>query len=234
MCKENNMNTELMEEYFTQIKSHNLFKEMSDDEIEYVFRNFEFKIKTFDVGDVILKNDKTQKFSLFILSGCARWEICGFEGSREILGNVNCGTLAYFVSPSTAGVTINSDLVACKETTVLYMDFSDFMKDDYKFITVQHKLLCNIAVLLDENLRICFEHKIILSERSTRKKICRFLDFIKKNTKSNSFDIDFSRSELADYLSIDKSSLSRELGNMKKEGIIEFCGNHFEIKMELC
>ncbi len=228
------MNTELMEEYFSQIKSHNLFKAMSDDEIEYVFKNFEFKIKTFGVGDVILKNDKTQRFSLFILSGCARWEICGFEGSRAILGNVNFGSLAYFVSPSTACVTINSDLVACKETTVLYMNFSDFTKDDYKFITVQHKLLSNIALLLDENLRICFEHKIILSERSTRKKICRFLDFIKKNAKSNSFDIDFSRSELADYLSIDKSSLSRELGNMKKEGIIEFCGNHFEIKMELC
>ena len=32
----------------------------------------------------------------------------------------------------------------------------------------------------------------------------------------------------------DFEALARELGNMKKEGIIEFCGNHFEIKMELC
>ena len=227
------MNTELMEEYFSQIKAHKLFSSMTDDEIEYVFRNFEFKIKKFDAGDIILKNDKTQRFSLFILSGCARWEVCGSDGNREIHGKAESGMLAYFVSPSTSNATIKSDLIAYKATTILYMNYFDFIKDDYKLITVQHKLLSNVAVLIEENLRFCFEHKIILSERTTRKKICRYLDFKKISFKSNNFDIDFSRSELADYLSVDKSALSRELGNMKKDGIIEFRGNHFELKTDL-
>lgn len=227
------MNTELMEEYYSQIKAHKLFSGMTDDEIEYVFRNLQFKIKSFNAGDIILKNDKIQKFSLFILSGCARWEICSSDGNRELHGKAESGSLAYFISPPTQGITINSDLIAYKPSTVLYMDFSDFIKDDYKLITVQHKMLSNVAMLIEENLRVCFEHKIILSERTTRKKICRYLDFKKKSFNSNTFDIDLSRSELADYLSVDKSALSRELGNMKKDRIIEFRGNHFEIEKEL-
>ena len=46
---------------------------------------------------------------------------------------------------------------------------------------------------------------------------------------SYKFSIPFSRSQLADYLCVDRSALSRELSKMQAEGIISFNKNEFEI-----
>ena len=217
-----------MEEHFQLIKNHRLFSNMKDEEIEYVFKNFEFKIVKYKDGDFILKYDDVQKYTMFILSGSARFEMCNPDGSREIYGWSEQGSLAAFTS-STGVNAVIFDLVSCKDSTVLCLDFNDFVKDDYRLITVQHKLLKNLILLYEENERNYTEHKIILSERTTRKKICRYLDFIQKRTEKICFEIPCTHTELADYLSVDKSSLSRELGSMKKEGLIEFTGNKFEV-----
>ena len=47
---------------------------------------------------------------------------------------------------------------------------------------------------------------------------------------SRSFTIPFNRQQLADYLSVDRSALSNELGNMQREGLIAFHKNSFELK----
>ncbi|WP_420314772.1 helix-turn-helix domain-containing protein [Butyrivibrio fibrisolvens] len=37
----------------------------------------------------------------------------------------------------------------------------------------------------------------------------------------------FDRQQLADYLNLERSALSKELGKMKKDGLIEVRKNHF-------
>ena len=48
---------------------------------------------------------------------------------------------------------------------------------------------------------------------------------------SNKITIPFDRQQLADYLNFDRSALSKELGKMKKDGLIEYWKNQFEIKI---
>ena len=52
---------------------------------------------------------------------------------------------------------------------------------------------------------------------------------ISQKSGSMKFDIPFDRQELADYLEVERSGLSTEIGKMKKEGIIENNKNHFEL-----
>ena len=47
--------------------------------------------------------------------------------------------------------------------------------------------------------------------------------------QSPAFDIPFSRQELADYLSVDRSAMSSELSKMQKNGLIRYNLNHFEL-----
>ena len=49
-------------------------------------------------------------------------------------------------------------------------------------------------------------------------------DFPRDLPKTIEFEIPFSRTELADYLCVDRSAMSRELSNMRKEGILDFSG----------
>ena len=46
---------------------------------------------------------------------------------------------------------------------------------------------------------------------------------------ATTFQIPFDRQQLADYLNVDRSALSKELGHMRDEGMIEFYKNTFRI-----
>jgi CRP-like cAMP-binding protein len=61
-----------------------------------------------------------------------------------------------------------------------------------------------------------------LSVKSIRQKISYYLlDQYKKN-KSKNFMLDMNRNELSDYLNVTRPSLSREMANMKEEGLIDY------------
>ena len=83
-----------------------------------------------------------------------------------------------------------------------------------------------LGILAMKNFML--NHKIdCLSKRTTRERILTYLSFQSKNAKSNSFTIPFNRQELADYLCVDRSAMSSELGKMRDEGILEFSKNKF-------
>ena len=46
---------------------------------------------------------------------------------------------------------------------------------------------------------------------------------------SNKFSIRFNRQELADYLCVDRSAMSKELCKLRDNGILKFNKNNFEI-----
>ena len=54
-----------------------------------------------------------------------------------------------------------------------------------------------------------------------------YLDFYSKKVGKSEFDIPFDRQELADYLEVDRSGLSAEIGKLRQAGIIESRKKHF-------
>jgi CRP-like cAMP-binding protein len=67
----------------------------------------------------------------------------------------------------------------------------------------------------------------ILSKRTTREKLQAYFDFYRANAKK--FTIPYNREELAYYICVDRSALSKELCKMRNEGLIKFHKNKFEI-----
>ena len=77
---------------------------------------------------------------------------------------------------------------------------------------------------------LLFHQKIeVTSKRSTRDKLLTYLTMVAKKKNSSSFEIPFDRQELADYLEVERSGLSAEIGKMQKEGIIRSKKNYFEL-----
>jgi CRP-like cAMP-binding protein len=68
-----------------------------------------------------------------------------------------------------------------------------------------------------------------LSKRTTRGKLLSFLSAQAVLAKSTTVKISFNRQELADYLCVDRSALSREIGAMQTEGLIRYDKNRFEL-----
>ena len=72
----------------------------------------------------------------------------------------------------------------------------------------------------------------ITSKRTTREKLLAFLTLEAKRLGTSSFDIPFDRQELADYLEVDRSGLSSEIGKLVKEGAIRTRRRHFTLLRE--
>ena len=68
-----------------------------------------------------------------------------------------------------------------------------------------------------------------LSKRTTREKLGAYLLSEYSRVKTNPFLIDLNRNELADYLSVDRSAMSRELSRMREAGILDYWKNSFKI-----
>ncbi|MBQ5749619.1 MAG: Crp/Fnr family transcriptional regulator, partial [Oscillospiraceae bacterium] len=69
----------------------------------------------------------------------------------------------------------------------------------------------------------------ILTRQSLRERITIYLSMQASRRGTGSFEIPFSREELAAFLSVNRSALSHELGLMRKEGLIDFSKNRFTL-----
>ena len=94
---------------------------------------------------------------------------------------------------------------------------------------IQHKILVNVMASQRQLFISISEHLMCLSQKTIRDKIMRFLKICSESTRSYTFDIPMSREQLAEFLAVDRASLSRSLSGLKSEGIIDFNKNHFTI-----
>lgn len=87
----------------------------------------------------------------------------------------------------------------------------------------------NLLNEIVENNMILINKLEILSKKNIREKIMTFLAHESEKYSSNKVKIPFSKSKFAEYLGVNRSSLMRELSNMKNDGIIELDNKTFTI-----
>lgn len=65
--------------------------------------------------------------------------------------------------------------------------------------------------------------------KSARSRILSFLSAQALKSGSMEFTVPFNRQQMADYLNLDRSALSKELCRMRDEGILYFNKNNFKM-----
>ncbi|MCC5464691.1 Crp/Fnr family transcriptional regulator [Pelosinus baikalensis] len=84
------------------------------------------------------------------------------------------------------------------------------------------QLIKNMLVLLSTKALMLNQRVEYLAIKGMREKISIYLLEQYKINQKNTFVLPLKRNELADFLSVSRTALSRELGRMRDEGIIEF------------
>jgi len=73
-----------------------------------------------------------------------------------------------------------------------------------------------ITTTIDLNTRI-----ELLTKKNTRDKLLSYFGILSSKKLSKKFTIPFSYTDLADYLSVDRSAMMREISYLQEEGFIE-------------
>ena len=75
--------------------------------------------------------------------------------------------------------------------------------------------------MVSEKTQSICEHLEVLSQRSIRERLISYFEILSVQNNSKTFELPFTMSSLADYLSVDRSAMSRELGKMRNEGLVK-------------
>lgn len=124
-------------------------------------------------------------------------------------------------------VTTNNELSveAKKNCEVLFFNYDNIYqkcKNNCKFHQTLSENFSNLILNKIMNLNTRVE---ILTKRSTREKLRGYFNLLSARNLSKTFSIPFSLTDLADYLSVDRSAMMRELKTLKDEGFIKKNGN---------
>ena len=211
------------------IKKLNLFKNLDDNEITALLRCLMVKFITFRERKRIAgRLDKIENIYI-VLSGTIRESWYNEDGELLTSIDYHDGDIIGLEYLSGTRKTFSGELVAIKETQVMSLDSFRFLTPCNNFCPRHTKLITNaFSYLAKQNIKLVNRVKEITMP-TTKKKVMCYLSNIRGQVKSNSFDIPYNRQELANYLGVERSALSKELSDLQKDGYIKFHKNHFEI-----
>ncbi len=152
-----------------------------------------------------------------------------YDGNRSMIKYLNKGESSGTLYSMIDYYSSEYEVSAKQDSRVLFIGPEYFFVTDERMATIQHKILVNLMADQRQLFLELSEHMACLSQRTIRDKLLNFLNQCYLKTHSQTLDIPFSREELANYLAVDRASLSRSLSELKSEGIIDYQKNHFVI-----
>ena len=194
----------------------------------------EVSVKSFEKNQVIFWAGQEITQIAMVLSGEVQlWE-------EDILGNRSIHNR--FLPSDTFGEVyactdhslMTASAVAVKPTEILLIDQHRLLG---KTVCVgpYHRQLMENLLLITSRRALTLTRKVsFLSRRTLREKLLAYLSTEARLAQNCQFSIPFSRQELADYLSVDRSALSKELSKMKDEGLLDYHLNRFHLFPDTC
>ncbi len=205
-----------------------LFLGLTQEEIFSVINCFEGRISTYPKGNEILSMGDKITFIGTLITGKLAIFKEDAEGNRSLLTHLGPGD--HFAEVfAFSGVPFSPVCVlAEEEVQVLLLPKDHFLPTCAKNCSFHSKLIQNLLQILSAKSLYLQSRMSFLGEKTLRKKILSYLQSFFKE-EGVPFTIPFNREQLADYLCVDRSALSRELSNLKKEGLIDYHKNRFTL-----
>jgi len=164
-----------------------------------------------------------------IVEGNARVQLEDSNGRAHLLEELSPCDMFGIVTLLTNVKKMPASVWAVTDTTIIYIDYNRIINICPSNCDFHRKLLRNMFEEVLGNLFSKTKKISILKSYTTREKLMAFLDAEMEKAGSCKFVIVFNRSKLAEYLGLNRSSMSRELCKMRDEGLLEFNRNHFHI-----
>jgi len=120
-------------------------------------------------------------------------------------------------------------VITSEKSRILFIDYRRIITTCSSGCMFHTALIRNMVHILAEKNILLMQKIEHMTKRTTREKVLSFLSEQATKAGCAKFEIGFNRQELADFLAVDRSALSSELGRMRDEGILRFNKNRFEL-----
>lgn len=205
----------------------NLFENISEKNIIKLKRILNANTIKFGKNINILSNINRDDFIAIIDDGDVQLVYNDYNGNKTIIQELTSGEVF-----GTLTSTINSDEVTCmtkNETQITIIEYDDITNDEIIKTDFYIIFIKNLIKILTDQLSIRNNRIELLTKRTTRDKLLSYFKMEAQKKGNKKFQLPMPYTELANFLSVDRSAMSREIGYLREEGFIETDGKKITI-----
>ncbi|MBQ8886909.1 MAG: Crp/Fnr family transcriptional regulator [Candidatus Gastranaerophilales bacterium] len=204
-----------------------LFENVRNNEVLELLKCIGIKTKVFKTDAIIVRQAGKIDFLGVILSGNATISKTDSMGNKTIVEELKMNDI-FGHNIVCCGLDKSPvDIIANRECEVLFLPFEKVVTPCEKLCPYHLQLIKNVMKMISKRNSLLNDKIDIIGQKTTRDKILALLETHRNGEKV--FSIPYSREEMAKFLHVDRSAMSRELCKMRDEGILRFHKNHFEI-----
>lgn len=209
---------------FESVIESGLFGEMDKRNYIGAFEQLKLTGRSYKKNEVIFYEGDIVDKVCIIRKGSVRSEKIYPDGELHIVDIFDAGSIFALEVSTSRTKKAAVDYISNEEAVVVFVSMHSIEKNPYRE-DINRAML---YMLSDANIKMA--HKIeILAERGLRNRIMVYLNVLRSKAGGNTVTIKMSREQMAQFLCVNRSALSNELNNMKREGIIDFSGTRFTI-----
>lgn len=116
------------------------------------------------------------------------------------------------------------------DTSIVFIDYFRIINQCKKACECHGKMIANLFEVLSSRVNAYSERIEVLSRRTIRDKVLTYFEILARKSLSRSFVIPFSYTEFANYLGVDRAAMTREISNLKEDGLIFSEGRKITLK----
>ena len=212
-----------------QLQKTTLFQGMTEAEITEALQVLEAHEKRYEKGEILLTAGSVTERMGLVLEGSVTIESNDIWGNRTIISHVARGQVFAETYALLGNEPMLVDVAANEDCLVLFLGAGGMpMRADtprpwaWKYVT-------NLLFLSAHKNRLLSGRSFHTAPKTIRGRVMAYLNSVSLQQRSHEFDIPFDRQQLADYLNLERSALSKELGKMQRDGLIACRKNHFTV-----
>ncbi len=216
-----------MEQYLPVLEKCTLFRSLTPRQIAEVLNLLHAGVKHYGKSQILLHQGEVMPQIGIVVQSEAYILQEDFWGDSAILAKIQPSQIfgeVYACTKTAAEVTVQ----AAQEAVVIWVDVPllSAAGENAAYLQTAENLLMAMA----EKTKLLAKKTELLSRRTTRKKLLAYFSDCARAAGSDSFTIPFRRQQLADYLCVERSAMSAELGRMQREGLLETKGQRVVLK----
>ena len=216
------------EPHYSLLRTTALFRGMTDRELETLLACFRPRIRRYARGEILLLTGDCAREAGIVLEGSITAVKSATDGTGVTVthmgpGGIFADVLSGSSQKSPVTVTAETDCAA------LYLPYDKVMRPCPCLHPAHLQLMRNLVLTISDKY-FALDHRLeLLICKSLRERIAIWLLDEAERAGSDTFQTPLTRAGLAQYLNCDRSALSRELGRMQQEGLIETWRSSFKI-----
>ena len=220
-----------MKDFLSVIRSSQLFSGVTETELAAVLACLDVKKTSFPKEAYLMHTGDTAEAIGLVLSGSVLIVQEDIWGNRQILSKAGSGQTFAAAFACAPGAVLNVSVVAETPVTVMFLNVKRILTMCTAACSCHRRIIRHLLGEMAGKNQMLGEKVSHLGQRTTRAKLMSYLSSQAQKHGAYEFDIPFSRQQLADYLTVERSGLSVELCKMRDEGLLEFHKSHFVLKV---